>query len=57
MNIALVAHDSRKQENKQNSRYYAMIETWSIKDPLKRKIAKENNLNYIEFWNINEVKE
>lgn len=20
-------------------------------DPLKRKIAKENNLNYIEIWN------
>ena len=46
-----------KNENKQNSRYYEMIKTWSIKDVYKRNIAKQNNLNYIEFWNINEVKE
>lgn len=46
-----------KNENKTNSRYYEMIKTWMTKDPLKRKTAKDNNLNYIEFWNINEVKE
>ena len=23
----------------------------------KRNIAQQNNLNYIEFWNMNEVKE
>ena len=46
-----------KQENKNNSRYFEMIKTWTIKDPLKRKTAKDNNLNYIEFWNIKEVKE
>ena len=34
-----------------------MIKIWTIKDPLKRKTAKDNKLNYIEFWNINEVKE
>ena len=45
-----------KNEHKQNSRYYAMINIWTIKDPLKRKTAKDNNLNYIEFWNIDEVK-
>ena len=45
-----------KQENKHGSRYHAMVETWSIKDVNKRNIAKQNNLNYIEFWNINEVK-
>lgn len=46
-----------KDENKTNSRYYEMIKIWTIKDPLKRKTAKDNKLNYIEFWNINEVKE
>ena len=46
-----------KQENKHGSRYYAMINTWTIGDVNKRNIAKQNNLNYIEFWNINEVKE
>ncbi len=29
---------------------------WTINDPLKRNIAKENNLNYLEFFNINELK-
>ena len=48
----------RKQETgKQKSRYDSVIDTWVNRDPLKRKIAKENNLNYIEFWNINELKE
>ena len=45
-----------KNENKQNSRYYEMIKIWSIRDVKKRNIAKENKLNYIEFWNINELK-
>lgn len=41
---------------KQNKNlYYIKIQTWTINDPNKRKIAKENNLNYIEFWNYNEV--
>ena len=32
-----------------------MIYTWTDLDVRKRNIAKENNLNYIEFWNIKEV--
>ncbi len=39
-----------------NTRYYnSAINTWTKRDPEKRKIAKINNLNYIEFWNIREV--
>ena len=34
-----------------------MLYTWTIRDVNKRNIAKQNNLNYIEFWNINELKE
>lgn len=30
---------------------------WTIKDPYKRKIAKENKLNYLEFFNISELKD
>ena len=30
------------------------IEVWTKRDPLKRVIAKENNLNWIEFFNINQ---
>ena len=29
-----------------------MIFVWSINDVLKRNIAKENNLNYMEFWDL-----
>ena len=36
---------------------YNIIYTWTILDLKKRNIAQQNNLNYIEFWNINEVKE
>ena len=40
-----------------NTKYYDnAINTWTIRDINKRKIAKENNLNYIEFWNIKELK-
>jgi len=40
-----------------NTKYYNnAITTWTIRDVNKRNIAKQNNLNYIEFWNINELK-
>ena len=39
-----------------NTSYYNnAIRNWTEYDVLKRTIAKENNLNYIEFWNINDV--
>ena len=31
------------------------VEVWTLKDPLKRKIAKKNNIRFIEFWSIEEV--
>lgn len=37
-----------------NSRYIDAINVWTIRDPLKRKIAKENNLNWIEFFTMDE---
>ena len=40
-----------------NTNYYNnAINTWTIRDVNKRNIAKQNNLNYIEFWNINELR-
>ena len=39
-----------------NTKYYNnAIQTWTIRDPQKRKIAKENNLNYLEIWNIKDL--
>lgn len=32
--------------------YNNAIQTWTVKDPVKRKIAKKNKLNWIEFWSI-----
>lgn len=31
--------------------HFGGIKTWTISDPNKRNIAKENNLNFIEWWN------
>lgn len=36
--------------------YNNAITTWTIRDVNKRNIAKNNNLNWIEFWNIDELK-
>lgn len=39
-----------------NSKFYnnAVI-TWTVRDVNKRNIAKQNNLNFIEFWNTDEL--
>ena len=53
-------NDIKQVENwkSKNSKFYNnAIYTLTIRDTHKRNIAKQNNLNYIEFWNINEVKE
>ena len=43
---------------KKNTKYYNnAVCTWSIRDVNKRNIAKENNLNYKEFYSILELKE
>jgi hypothetical protein len=50
--------EQRKQIIKKNkTKYDSVIYTWSDLDVRKRNIAKQNNLNYIEFWNINELKD
>ena len=47
----------RKQITGKNiSRYDSIIYTWSIKDVLKRETAKQNNLNYLEFFTILDLK-
>lgn len=51
------AENSNAHKNGKKSQYDNIIYTWTILDSKKRNIAQQNNLNYIEFWNINEVKE
>ena len=36
--------------------YINAIQTWTVRDVNKRNIAKQNKLNYIEVWNIKEIK-
>ncbi len=45
-----------EQWKSKNTKYYNnAIETWTIRDVKKTYIAKQNKLNYVIFWNINDV--
>ena len=41
-------------ESKNTEQYKRAIDTWTKRDVLKRKTAKDNGLNYLEFFNMNE---
>lgn len=41
-----------------SNKYYAdAVKTWTIRDPLKRKTAKLNNLNWLEFFTLTDFEE
>lgn len=44
-----------KAKNKQS--YDQAITVWTIRDPLKRETARKNNLNWIEFFNMEQFME
>ena len=44
-----------KQKAVTSDYYKRAIVTWTISDVKKRNTAKENNLNYIELWNLNDI--
>ena len=43
-------------QSKNNDYYDLAIKVWTVKDPEKRRIAKQNKLRYVEFWNLDQVK-
>ena len=45
-----------KWKQKPNSFYDSAIKVWSISDVIKRNLAKENKLNWIEFFSIDDFK-
>lgn len=47
------AKEKEKLSNKK-SKYSRYIEVWTVRDPLKRKTAKNNGLNWLEFFTIEE---
>lgn len=42
-------------KGKQKRYYNAAIYVWTNLDVRKRNIAKQNNLNFVEIWNLNEI--
>jgi hypothetical protein len=44
-------------ESKNTIQYKRAVDIWTIRDPLKRQIAKDNKLIWIEFFNMNEFDE
>lgn len=46
--------NKKKIEGKKQIQYLSYIDVWTRRDPLKRKIVKENNLNWIEFFTFEE---
>lgn len=47
-----------KERSKKSNFYKSAIETWTIRDVRKRKIAKETlGYKFIEIWNINQLNE
>jgi hypothetical protein len=47
----------RRAAGKKRTMYKNMILVWTIKDPMKRQIAKENGVNLIEIWSLKEAKQ
>ena len=45
-----------KWKTKNTKFYNNAIQTWTVRDVNKRNTVKENKLNYIEFWNIDDLK-
>lgn len=39
----------------EHPQYKQMVYVWTISDPKKREIAKQNNLNYVVLWNQKEI--
>ena len=49
-----ILNEWRKRSlNHANSDYLEAINVWTKKDPLKRRVAKDNKLNFLEIWNNN----
>lgn len=55
--LLILEHWIEKAEQRKldkRNKYLGYIETWTQKDPLKRQTAKQNNLNWIEFFTLKE---
>lgn len=39
-------------KSKDSAQYKSAVEVWTLRDPEKRKTAKDNNLNYLEVFSV-----
>ena len=53
----IVERWKEKYNNGEHPLYKSMVEGWTINDVKKRNKAKEENLNFHEFWNLNNAKQ
>ena len=53
---AIIKKWQQRYDNGKHPLYKRMIEAWTIKDVEKRECAKRNNLNFHEFWNLEDAK-
>lgn len=51
------AAEKRISEPNKKNLYENVISVWTEKDPIKRKIAIENKINYVVFWNLKDVED
>ena len=49
-----ILHTWEDKMKTKNSSYANAIEVWTIRDPLKRETARKNNLNWLEFFTLDE---
>jgi len=54
--LRLLSEQSERHSENKRSQYDAIIDTWTIRDVNKRNIASINNVNLLELWSIDDVK-
>lgn len=51
------SEESDRKDHCKKNQYQVMLKIWTESDPEKRMIARKNNLNFLEFWNLKNLDE
>ena len=52
--MSITKYEEINYKGEKKKQYKDYIKTWTVKDPEKRKTAKKNNLNWLEFFTLKE---
>lgn len=55
--VSILKQKNNEHKTPNKNLYFEILKCWTELDVKKRNIAKINNLNYKEFWNIEQLKE